>query len=107
MNTIIKNKLTTQVYWETYYKNNHANKRHIIKVCSYYDRFWEQLFNKDSNGQTIIEIGGFPGRYLAYLSSKYYLVPTCLDYNSDVNQIEASSFNNGYSRLQHSERRFY
>lgn len=84
----MKNKLTTQAYWETYYKNDYANKAHIIKVCSYYDKFWEQLFLESSNEQTIIEIGGFPGRYLAYLGSKYDLIPTCLDYNSDVKQIK-------------------
>jgi len=83
-------KLTTQKYWEGYYKKNHADKKHIIAVCAYYDKFWEQLIEKKSEKQTIIEIGGFPGRYLAYLSSKYNLEPTCLDYNSDAKQIEAT-----------------
>ena len=67
------NKLTTKKYWENYYNKNYGNKSHIISVCSFYDTFWEQLFGDDSKGKTIIEIGGFPGRYLAYLSSKYNL----------------------------------
>ena len=84
------NKLTTQEYWENYYNKNYGNKNHIVSVCSYYDAFWDQIFGEDSSGKTIIEIGGFPGRYLAYLASKYNLVPTCLDYNSDTTQIEAT-----------------
>jgi len=87
----LNNKLTTKKYWEAYYKQDYTNKQHIISVCSYYDKFWDQLITTNSSiGKTIIEIGGFPGRYLAYLSSKYGLTPTCLDYNSDTSQIEAS-----------------
>jgi cyclopropane fatty-acyl-phospholipid synthase-like methyltransferase len=44
---------------------------------------------KDTNEkQSLIEIGGFPGRYLAYLGAKYNIKPTCLDYNSDTTEIE-------------------
>lgn len=35
--------------------------------------------------ETIIEIGAYPGRFLAYLSSKYSLEATVLDFNSDTN----------------------
>lgn len=60
-------------------------------MCSYYDEFWDQFIGLNSpGGKTIIEIGGYPGRYLAYLSSKYGLIPTCLDYNSNSSQIEKS-----------------
>lgn len=83
-------KLTTQDYWETYYNKNYGNKEHIVAVCSYYDSLWNLLLNSNDSGKSIIEIGGFPGRYLAYLASKYNLVPTCLDYNSDSTQIEAA-----------------
>jgi 2-polyprenyl-3-methyl-5-hydroxy-6-metoxy-1,4-benzoquinol methylase len=84
------NKLTTKAYWEGYYSKDHTNKQHIINVCSYYDDFWQQLIGEQNKGKSIIEIGGFPGRYLAYLSSKFELTPTCLDYNSDASQIENS-----------------
>lgn len=84
----MKNKLTTKDYWENYYAHNHAKRDHIIGVCSYYDKYWDQFINEGSNGKSIIEIGGFPGRYLSYLSSKYGLRPTCLDFNSDTTQIE-------------------
>lgn len=86
----MSNKLTTQEYWENYYNKNYGNKEHIVSVCSYYDTFWNQLFDKNETDKSIIEIGGFPGRYLAYLSSKFHLVPTCLDFNSDSKQIEAT-----------------
>ncbi|WP_170309830.1 class I SAM-dependent methyltransferase [Seonamhaeicola maritimus] len=84
-------KLTTQSYWEDYYSDNHANKQHIINVCSFYDDFWEIFIDsKSSVGKTLIEIGGFPGRYLSYLASKFKVCPTCLDFNSDRQQIEKS-----------------
>lgn len=90
-------KLTEQSYWEDYYKNTNTNKRQIQKVISEYDEYWELLIanNNSSSPKTIIEIGGYPGRFLAYLSDKYQLIPTCLDYNSDRSKIIESmnSFN--------------
>lgn len=82
------NKLTTKTYWEQYYKHSHANAKHIVKVCSYYDKFWSNFFDGNCKDKTLIEIGGFPGRYLAYLSHTYNVIPTCLDYNSNQSQIE-------------------
>lgn len=83
-------KLTSKAYWETYYNHNHTDRKHITTVCSYYDKLWEIFIRPNSKSKRFIEIGGFPGRYLAYLSSKYQLRPTCLDYNSDTTQIEGS-----------------
>ena len=83
-------KLTTKEYWESYYKHSHVNKEHIMTVCSYYDKIWDVFIKASSKTKSLIEIGGFPGRYLGYLASKYQLEPTCLDYNSDVTQIEGS-----------------
>lgn len=80
--------LTTKAYWEDYYKHNHADKNHIISICSQYDSYWEDLISADSQSKTILEVGGYPGRYLAYLAHKYKLEPTCLDFNSDKKQIE-------------------
>ena len=84
------NKLTTQSYWETYYKAKHTDKSHIVNVCSFYESFWDALITKKNKGETLIEIGGYPGRYLAYLASVYSVKPTCLDYNSNISQIEDS-----------------
>lgn len=80
--------LTSKNYWESYYKDSHTAKEHIVKVCSYYDRFWTLFFGPNALHKECIEIGGFPGRYLAYVASKYKIKPTCLDYNSDKKQIE-------------------
>lgn len=41
-----------------------------------------------AKSKTIIEVGAYPGRYLAYLSKKFNLIPTALDYNSDKSKIE-------------------
>ncbi|RDK84810.1 class I SAM-dependent methyltransferase [Marinirhabdus gelatinilytica] len=82
------NKLTTQDYWEAYYSKGTVNQRNIINVCSYYDHYWNSFIDKNKQKQTIIEIGGYPGRYLAYLASRYNLAPTSLDYNSDTDKIK-------------------
>lgn len=84
----MSDKLTTKAYKESYYRHNHAKKEHIEAVCGYYKDFWEIFIDSSNRFNSIIEIGGFPGRYLAYLSQKYKLKATCLDYNSDVSQIE-------------------
>jgi cyclopropane fatty-acyl-phospholipid synthase-like methyltransferase len=83
-------KLTDQEYWEKYYSKSLTQKEQIISVASSYDKYWDVLINKNDNkeNKTIIEIGGYPGRYLAYLSNKYNLIPTSLDFNSDKEKIE-------------------
>ena len=84
-------KLTTQQYWEEYYKTNSIlKKEQIISICSVYDKFWELLIKEnDANPpKTIVEIGGYPGRYLAYIADKYNLIPASVDYNSDKTKIE-------------------
>ncbi|WP_104734341.1 class I SAM-dependent methyltransferase [Hanstruepera ponticola] len=84
----METELTTREYWEGYYKHDHSGRKHIVTVCSKYDLFWNTLITHDSKKQTIIEIGGYPGRYLAYLADKYQLKPTCLDFNSDASQLQ-------------------
>lgn len=86
------NKMTTKKYWENYYRHSHVSREHIVNVCSYYDSIWDVFITNEERceDKTLLEIGGFPGRYLAYLASKYKLEPTCLDYNSNPSQIEGS-----------------
>ncbi len=84
-------KLTTQQYWEEYYKSDSILKNEqIINICSAYDNFWEMLIqnNQAKPPKNILEVGGYPGRYLAYLADKYNLTPTSVDYNSDKIKIE-------------------
>ena len=80
----MKDKLTIKEYWEKYYKDSNIERDHIVKVCSAYDSFWETLLSPNATNKTLIEIGGYPGRYLAYLGYKYRIKPTCFDYNSDT-----------------------
>lgn len=86
MNT---DRLTSQGYWEGYYQNGALTREQIEGICSIYDDFWDGLIleNEACPPKTIIEIGGYPGRYLAYLSAKYGLIPTSLDFNSDDQRI--------------------
>ena len=83
-------KLTSKQYWEEYYKKTQTSKDKISRIASEYDLLWELLIQENSAipPKTILEIGGYPGRFLAYLADKFNLVPTCLDYNSDRSKIE-------------------
>lgn len=88
--------LTNQKYWENYYSGTKTQKNRIKKVVSEYDKYWQILIEENDNTpKTIIEIGGYPGRFLAYLANKYNLTPTCLDFNSDTEKIDQcmKSFN--------------
>ena len=85
-------KLTTKDYWEDYYKKSITQNSQIKLIASVYDYYWELLIknNEVNPPETIIEIGGYPGRYLAYLADKYNLIPTSLDFNTDRIKIEES-----------------
>lgn len=84
--------ITSQAYWEKYYNKSGTSQSQIVAVCGAYDEYWHQLFGspEESAGKSLIEIGGHPGRYLAYLGNKYKVVPTSLDFNSDRTKIEES-----------------
>jgi SAM-dependent methyltransferase len=76
--------LTSRKYWQSYYEESAEDRETIIKVCSNYDFFWDKLVDScDQPPKSILEIGAFPGRYLAYLSSRYGLQATGLDFNPD------------------------
>lgn len=89
MNNYINDKLTTQTYWENYYKNVSTEKKVIERIGQTDDKYWDIFYKaarlKDNN---ILEIGSYPGRYLAYLAAKFNLNPTGIDYNSDYKKIE-------------------
>jgi 2-polyprenyl-3-methyl-5-hydroxy-6-metoxy-1,4-benzoquinol methylase len=83
--------LTSKKYWEDYYQEASESRETIIKICGAYDYFWEMLTsNVKHQPQSIIEIGAFPGRYLAYLSSRYNLEATGLDFNPDREKFSRS-----------------
>jgi 2-polyprenyl-3-methyl-5-hydroxy-6-metoxy-1,4-benzoquinol methylase len=81
---------TNQTYWENYYNKTKIDVERIKRVVGAHDVFWERFISSCSyTPKSIIEIGAFPGRYLAYLSTKYDLKPTALDFNSGVGKIES------------------
>lgn len=89
-NTVIQNTYTNRDYWEKYYERTNIDAERIKRVVSAYDYYWDLLIKSAGHKpETIIEIGAFPGRYLAYLSAKYNLKPTSLDYNSATGKIES------------------
>lgn len=83
--------LTSQKYWENYYEESPESRETIIKVCGRYNNFWDKLVvSCRHKPESIIEIGAFPGRYLAYLSSRYKLEATGLDFNPDKEKFKRS-----------------
>ena len=76
--------LTSKQYWQDYYKEASEDSKAIVKICGEYDAFWEMLVNSCAHKpQSMVEIGAFPGRYLAYLSARYKLAATGIDFNPD------------------------
>ena len=88
----MKNELTDRSQWESYYGERSDDVDKIIRICSRYDTYWQQLIDHNQNKEpdSLIEIGGYPGRYITYVASKYQLSPTSLDFNSDKSTIEKS-----------------
>jgi SAM-dependent methyltransferase len=88
-NKEMKELYTTKEYWENYYKPSRNDLNTIKTICGKYDIFWDQLVSSCiQKPKSIIEIGAYPGRYIAYLASRFDLHATALDYNSDRGKIE-------------------
>ena len=87
----MKKELTDKKYWEDYYEQSNTERTEITRICSRYDYLFDMLVAaSDQPPKTIIEIGAYPGRFLSYLSSKYLLEATALDFNSDTSKISDS-----------------
>jgi len=85
-------KLTSREYWQKYYNKTYFEKEQIETICGVYDDLWKKFIRHKDNdkGGKIIEVGAFPGRYISYLSKKYRLIPTALDYNNNIHLIKKS-----------------
>lgn len=91
--TLNKRNITDKEYWKLYYQNTDIDKNRIIEICSIYNKYFKIFINNSSgNYKKIIEIGGYPGRYLAFLAAQYNLIPNSLDFNDDDMKI-IDSFN--------------
>lgn len=85
----VKDSLTSLEYWSKYYHESNEEKDVIHRVCSKYDFFFDLLVSRCSKKPTsIVEIGAFPGRYLAYLGNKFDLKVTGVDFNPDFQKFE-------------------
>jgi SAM-dependent methyltransferase len=80
----MEDRLTSNSYWNTYYEKSPEEARTIVKICGAYDWFWEKGIQCCSDyPKSVLEVGAFPGRYLAYLGSRYKLKVTGIDFNPD------------------------
>ncbi|MEI6880077.1 MAG: methyltransferase domain-containing protein [Bacteroidota bacterium] len=85
----MENRLTDQNYWENYYEKASTSKKTIERICSQYDPIWDLWISKSNkNPNNLIEIGAYPGRYIAYLKNKYNIDITGLDFNSDKEKVK-------------------
>jgi SAM-dependent methyltransferase len=81
--------LADKAYWENYYSTSQVDADHIRRICGVYDAYWNRLVAACAyRPRSIIEIGAYPGRYLAYLAARYDLHAVALDYNADRSKIE-------------------
>lgn len=102
------NRYTTQSYWENYYGNNRVDRRSIELMGKNYDGLWEQMIDAcKSPPKNIIEIGTYPGRYLAYLAAKYELKPFGIDFNPDKEKVAASMHTMGISQYTYYQADFF
>jgi len=80
--------LTSRKYWEDYNRSSTTEKAEITRICSRYDDLFNMLVEACKQPlETTIELGAYPGRFLIYLSAKYSLEATALDFNSDTSKI--------------------
>jgi len=80
---------TSQAYWEAYYRRAGVERALVERMAARYDALWEKLYRAAAGRpRSVLEIGGYPGRYLAYFSHVYGLEPACLDFNSDRLKVE-------------------
>lgn len=86
--------LTDCDYWENYYdRHRHVavDPKVIAAVGAQYDDVWQATYEAaGSNVDSVCEIGCYPGRHLAYVASKFALKAIGVDFNSDVQTIEAN-----------------
>ncbi|MBL7843308.1 MAG: class I SAM-dependent methyltransferase [Cyclobacteriaceae bacterium] len=94
--------LTSKKYWQEYYKEAAEDRDTIVKICGAYDFFWQLLIRSCSfSPRTILEIGAFPGRYLAYLASNYNLSVTGLDFNTDRDKFSRTMHEMGVNEFNY------
>lgn len=84
-------RLTNSEYWIKYYGESFHNNDVLTRIVGKYDHFWDVLIRSCSRKpKTILEVGAFPGRYLAYLAKKYELRPTGVDFNPEHEKFAAT-----------------
>ena len=86
-------RLTDEKYWSDYYECHRqvTPSRESIEVAgSRFDGCWEEFHRVAGNPTTVCEIGCYPGRYLAYVASKFNLGAVGIDFNKDTETVLAT-----------------
>jgi cyclopropane fatty-acyl-phospholipid synthase-like methyltransferase len=99
---------TDRDYWEKYYNQATVDRRIIEGICSKYEFFWNKLFRKGATGkESLLEIGAYPGRYLAYLAHHYQVEPFGLDFNQDKTKVIATMNLFGVEKFDYIQEDFF
>lgn len=73
--------LTDREYWREYWSGKEGLAETVSRSIIFHDLFESCLAN--ANVRTAIELGGFPGRYLAFLARFFEVDVTLLDFVAD------------------------
>ena len=82
--------LTDEAYWTAFYQCHQRecpDRRSIIAAASRLDSCWQEFRNAAGQTTTVCEIGCYPGRYLAYVASKFNLRALGIDLNPDMDTV--------------------
>lgn len=94
--------ITSKSYWEDYYREASEDRITIEKICGAYDFFWNLLIeNCATKPESVLEIGAFPGRYLAYFSARNDLHPSGIDFNPDREKFSRSMHAMGIEKFEY------
>jgi Cyclopropane fatty acid synthase and related methyltransferases len=77
--------LTEETYWDSYWSSvslpreitRRPGRLYLNAILDVFDRFVPK-----SSGQTVLEVGGAPGQYLAYMHRAFGAEVHCLDYSA-------------------------
>ena len=86
------NVLTDAEYWSDYYQCHKVaspEQQAIVSAGSRFDDSWTEFRAAAGNPKSVCEIGCYPGRYLAYVASRFNLSAYGIDFNEDTSTIQA------------------
>lgn len=89
--------LTERKFWEDYWNNKREQLIGPVHESGFHNRVLDSVIS-DSNIQSSIELGGFPGTFSIYVKKKFNLDTTLLDYFIDQSIVDDLLAANGLEK---------